>query len=436
MRTLRPRHLKPIRVILAAALVVFLIAWGSLIFQTGLVFSVDHGGSYEVHAVFDEVDGLAQGGDVNAGGVRVGRVSSISLSGPDLLPHVTLQLEKSFRLHQGATADLRLYSNAGELNRYIEITQGHGAELPSGSTIGISYTNSPVEFDQVLQVLNGPTRKAVDQALAGLDGATIGQGANFQQVASIAGTALAQTSNLLGQLNSDGTALRTAIDDGSSVVAAMNRDPASLGSFADQLGGLLTTTAARQSDLAATAQSAVAGLKAPRVALERVDAAVPALRALIPVARAAVSELPATTRALRPTLGAARPALAQAEQLVTSAPADLRALTPVLATAGDQLPSLTHIMCTSGPILDDLRASTPDVVGAAQLFGSIAANYDANGHAARVFVNTPRVLGGTDTEDTDQEGLLVKPYVRAPGANEGQAWTNFRSSFIGGNGVC
>jgi len=61
------------------------------------------GGATRVVAVFDQVHGLVQGGEVRAGGVRVGEVERIRLV--DERPEVTLRLDDGYRLRRGATAE-------------------------------------------------------------------------------------------------------------------------------------------------------------------------------------------------------------------------------------------------------------------------------------------------------------------------------------------
>ena len=39
---------------------------------------------------------------------------------------VTMAIDDDFRLHEGATADIRLASNVGAVNRTVELTQGDG----------------------------------------------------------------------------------------------------------------------------------------------------------------------------------------------------------------------------------------------------------------------------------------------------------------------
>ena len=90
---------------------------------------------YEVTAVFEQANGLVTGGRVWAGGAVVGDVSQIRL-GADGLPRVRMRIDEGYALHRGATADLRLMSNSGELNRAIS---GHcPRRMPRGMLRGNS----------------------------------------------------------------------------------------------------------------------------------------------------------------------------------------------------------------------------------------------------------------------------------------------------------
>src|SRR5947209_7608636 len=69
------------------------------------------GGTYEMRASFDDVRGLIPGAPVRAGAVPVGTVESVKLVGTR--PVATMKLDTDFRLHEGASADVQLFSNAG-----------------------------------------------------------------------------------------------------------------------------------------------------------------------------------------------------------------------------------------------------------------------------------------------------------------------------------
>lgn len=102
-----------------------------------------------VSAVFDSVAGLDKKSAVRVAGVRVGKVSEITLR-PDGRAQVTLELDESVQLHRGARA---LVTNLGLLGeKYVEIDPGD----PSAPLIGdgqpvVLHGDVPASIDQVTQ---------------------------------------------------------------------------------------------------------------------------------------------------------------------------------------------------------------------------------------------------------------------------------------------
>jgi virulence factor Mce-like protein len=388
------------------------------------------GPTYEVTAVFDQVDGLVPGADVEVAGVKEGSVESIAI-GSDGLPHVTLEIDDGFRLRQGAVADLRAASASGEVNRFITLTQGSGPELGSGATLGLARTDQPVEVGQVLSTLDSSTRGDVRTALRGLDTATSGRGADLAAILRNSAGALGNTAELVRQVNRDGDALRTLVASGGQVVHTLARDPNGLGSTADRLASVLATTASRQRDLARSAARLPKGLQAPREALDRLDASVGTLRRVVALARPGIASLVPFAKDLRPALISAQPALAAARRLVGDAPGDLRALSPLLDTAKPTLRTMTPALRSAEPILNEARVRTPDFFSFFSNWADFTSVYDANGHAARVGLVMPPAPTNSIGPSDSGAGSLAAPFLRTPGVLEGQPWTDYRKSFIG-----
>ena len=414
---IRASHLLPVLALAAAAVALVVVLRGS--------------SGYELNAVFDQVPGLVKGADVRVAGFNVGRVEEITL-GPDGLPHVRMRIGDSYRLHRGATADLRAISVAGEVNRFVAVTSGSGPALPDGATIGLARSDEPVEVDQVLSTLDPRTRANVRATLAGLDAATRGRGGAIAATLRHSADALGNTAALLGEVTADGHALRALVSDGSATMRALAAAPDALGGTADQLAGLLRTTGAREAQLARTATLLPAGLHSPRAALERLDASLPRIDRLVRVAAPGVRELVPFATALRPTLAAARPALRQLSSLTQSSPADVRALEPLLADAKPLLRTLAPALDSANPILDQLRVRLPDFFSFFSNWADFTGNYDANGHAARVGIVLPPAPLNTIGPDDAGAGHLRAPFVRDPGTNEGTPWKDYAKSFIGG----
>jgi phospholipid/cholesterol/gamma-HCH transport system substrate-binding protein len=406
------------------ALVLALVAISVLVLFSG-------SGQYHVTAIFDRADGLVSGSEVQVAGTNVGSVDSIWL-GSDGLPHVRLAIDGDYRLRRGATANIRMFSVAGEVNRFVSLLAGGGPALPDGATIGLAHTDEPVEIDQVLSTLDPRTAANVRAVLAGLDRSTIGRGADIAATLAHSAGALRNTADLLREVTSDGQALRTLVHDGSVVVQALAQDPTALGSTADTLASLLHTTAARQSELARTAELLAPGLHSPRAALARLDGSIATLHQLVRTAQPGVRALVPFALALAPTLQAAPPALLQLEGLVTRSPADLRTLAPVLHQLVPVLRVLEPVLGSANPILDQLRARLSDFFSFFANWADFTSDYDANGHAARVGLVFPPAPLNPIGPSNEKAGVLEPPFVRTPGVLGGQPWTDYSKSFIGG----
>ena len=64
----------------------------------------------------------------------------------------------------------------------------------------------------------------------------------------------------------------------------------------------------------------------------------------------------------------------------------------------------------------------------------IRGGYDANGHGARVGIVLPPAATTVLDPSGSGAGQLRAPYLRTPGALEGEPWKNFADSFVAGDG--
>jgi phospholipid/cholesterol/gamma-HCH transport system substrate-binding protein len=407
------------------------LALGLVVLATLVIALSSGGGRYHVTAIFDHVNGLVAGADVEAAGVKVGSVDDIWL-GADGLPRVRLAIDHSYRLRRGATANIRMLSVAGEVNRFVSVQAGSGSPLPDGATLGLAYTDQPVEIDQALSTLDPRTAANIRAVLAGLDESTRGRGTDIAGTLAHSAQALRNTAGLLAEVTSDGQALRTLVHQGSAIVRALAQDPAALGATADALASLLRVTASHQADLAGTAELLAPGLASPRQALARLDRSLVTLDTLVRVAQPGTSELVPFSLALRTTLNAAPPALGELDGLLIHSPPDLRALMPLLRDLGPALRLLAPVLSSANPILDQLRVRLPDFFSFFSNWADFTSNYDANGHAARVGVVFPPAPLNPIGPSDSRGGSLLPPFLRTPGVLEGQPWTDYQKSFIGG----
>jgi phospholipid/cholesterol/gamma-HCH transport system substrate-binding protein len=399
-------------------------------------------GSYEMKAQFGDVRGLIPGGEVRAGAVPVGKVTSVEL-GPDDIPLVTFTVKDDFRLHEGATADIRLGSNVGAVNRAIELTEGDvtAPELEEGTTLRGKDTDQPVNFDQAVQTLKPKTRDDIRGLLIGLDKAIKGRGGDFDRTLDHSAEATTETSLLLKQVNEDGEALRTLIGDSQRIVSALAKGPHDITSAADETALLLRTTGDRQAELAESASRLGPALADSRRLLDLLSGSIPDLRAFVRGLRPTVTAVGPLVRLLPDAAAAAGPFLAETRKLVAQGPSDLRKFGPVIDAASKVTPQLNEVARDLLPIGQELRAFQPEVIAAFQNFGAATGTYDAVGHILTTAAGNgqmglpPSTQAGGEIGPADcTPGSLKLPFLRYPGTLGCQPWPDYKDSFLDAGG--
>jgi phospholipid/cholesterol/gamma-HCH transport system substrate-binding protein len=201
-----------------------------------VVILLSGGSSYQVKAVFTNASQLVPGDQVQVAGNPVGSVSKITLS-PSGQAELTLTINNSTYepLHQGTDATVRLTSLSGIANRYVDLRLGSGtaAKIPNGGVIPTSDTTSAVDFDQLFNTLDGPTRKGLQNVIQG----SAAQYANAGQKAQAAWQYL-----------------NPAVASSSLLFRELNRDTSKFTNFIVKSGNLVSDIAQRQSDLSGLVQ--------------------------------------------------------------------------------------------------------------------------------------------------------------------------------------
>lgn len=104
------------------------------------------GWEYTLYADFSSASGLAPGSPVELAGVRVGRVTAISLDGAR--SRVTLSLRKEIQLHTDVIASIQTKGLLGE--RYVLLTPGGSEDIipPEGK---IRETEAPLDLPGLME---------------------------------------------------------------------------------------------------------------------------------------------------------------------------------------------------------------------------------------------------------------------------------------------
>jgi phospholipid/cholesterol/gamma-HCH transport system substrate-binding protein len=415
-----------------------LLAIGGVVaLAIALVLAIDgSSGSYRVHAVFEDVRGLIPGGEVKAGAENVGSVEDVTL-GDDGLPVVTMEIDDDYELRQGAFADIRLASNVGGVNRFVDLEPGEGEQLPDGAVLGPEQTDQPVDLDTAVSDLDPATREEVAAVIAAVDASVRGRGDDLDRALRHSGVALAETGELLDQVGRDKLALKALVAQGRQVVGALARSPGDVGAAADNTAALLGQTAARQQELARTARALAPGLRGAQRVLDLLGDGIPRLTDLAVVSGPAIRELGPTARAIGPAIEAIEPLLVEAKALIADTPAQVRKWRNVLRAVNPVVARLDPLLDGAGPLLDYLRVWSPEVVGFFTSWADASSNFDAAGQLARLGFTQiqaqahPNPLAG---DAGPVAGVLDRPFHRVPGSTEGasESWNEYWESFISG----
>jgi phospholipid/cholesterol/gamma-HCH transport system substrate-binding protein len=128
-----------------------------------------------------DADGISVSSDVRIAGRLVGQVTGINSDGG--YSTVTFHVDDSdWPLAADTTASIRLATLLGQ--KYVELQPGsdHQNSLADSSTIDLPRTKPVVDFDQILNTFDAPTRTALTDIIKTVGGAVQGQEGTLQQL--------------------------------------------------------------------------------------------------------------------------------------------------------------------------------------------------------------------------------------------------------------
>jgi phospholipid/cholesterol/gamma-HCH transport system substrate-binding protein len=389
------------------------------------------GKEHDYALLFQNAGQLVNGDEVQVGGRPVGSVKDITLS-DDNLAKVEISVQDGFApLHKGTTAVIRQLSLSGVANRYIALSPGPNSapKLDDGAVLGTDSTTTPVDLDQLFDTFDPRTRKALQQVIHGSATQYDGQGKKGNEAAKYFNPALSSTSQLVNQVISDQQAFTDLVVDSSKVVSAL---AARRGDLTNLVSNANATAGAIAKENAALEQSLgllPGTLRKANTTFVNLRSTLGDLDTLVNASKPATKQLAPFFEQLRPLVKNARPTIADLRKLVRQ-PGSGNDLTDLLReapglekAAKPALANSTQALLKSTPVLDFARPYTPDLTGWLRDFGQGAANYDANGHFARVqplFQTFDYNAGTNQLELRDPSlaptGLTTGQFRRCPGS--------------------
>ena len=349
-------------------------------------------GGHEYTLVFQTAGQLVKDDDVQVAGRRIGSVRSIELTN-DNLAAVKIEVQEPYApLREGTKAIVRLTSLSGIANRYVALTLAPDTnkELDDGARVDLSTSTSVVDLDQLFNALDEKTRGDLQGVIQGFATQYEGKGEEVGQSAKYFNPLLSTSRVLAQQVTEDEGALtRFLVNSSRAVTAVAERR--------DDLSGLVTNANATAGAIAAEQASLSRALELLPTTLRRANTTFVNLRAtlddldvLVAESKPATKDLAPFLRELRPLVRDARPTIRDLSTLVRRNGPDND-----LVEATRKMPALQRVATpafTQGrlalqraqPVLEFIRPYVPELVGWFRDFGVGAANYDANGHYARI----------------------------------------------------
>ena len=396
---------------------------GLLLAVAMLVVVRGSGGGYTAEVVMPAATNLVKGSPVQIAGATVGSVKNLEVK--DGKAVVTVSVDDAHApLHDGTKARISYKALLGE--RILDLLPGPASSPALASGALIEGTQDRVELDQVLAALDAPTRARLKSLLARFSGTLAGKEANVRSTIQTLGPAAEALGRILDAVGSDGPEIKRLISNLARFTTTLNNRRAEVANSVASLTRATGTIALNRAQLEQGLRELPTTLATTKQTLEKVpstvDVASPLLRALQP----GMQKLPGISRELAPLLRNLRPTVAQLRPTLAAA-RTLLGYTPGLLTGlNTLLPEGNAALKTSGPALTYLRPYTPELMGWLANWGSAAANYDANGHYLRAFVQE----GSTSL--VNNPGILppgvTKQPTRLPGEAEGQPWTDANGS--------
>jgi virulence factor Mce-like protein len=287
--------------------------------------------TYNLHARVPNADALVPGNEVRIGGVRVGTVREVvpvQTGDGQVAAELTLKLDKNVEpLPVNSTITIRPKSALGL--KFLQITPGDSSKgFKAGERIPVSSsTPEPVDIDQFFDMFDEPTRKAIQQNLAGFGNALAGRGP---------------------QINEALGAIRRAVESGQPALRKLAEPSTDFGGFWEALSALSATVA----PVAETQANLFVALDSTFLAFARVSR---------PYIQETIEKSPPTLDEVNADLPAIRPFLRDSARFFTALQPGVKALAKTSPVIAESLHAGIPVLNAS-PVLNNQLQPTAEAL--------------------------------------------------------------------------
>jgi virulence factor Mce-like protein len=151
----------------------------SLMATINLTYGAPWAPTHTMVAQVTDADSMSVGSDVRIAGRLVGQVTSVQSAGDHT--NITFNVDPAdWPLANDTTANVRLATLLGQ--KYIQLNPGHSsAQLPDGAVLGVQSVRPVVDFDQIVNTFDKPTRDALTSLIRTAGASVQGQEGTLQQ---------------------------------------------------------------------------------------------------------------------------------------------------------------------------------------------------------------------------------------------------------------
>lgn len=300
--------------------------------------------AYTIRVQFDDVSAVTPGlgAAVNVAGVKVGQIAGVELHDGRGVLELRLEPDKLPRIHEGATA--MLVPNTPLNDMQVDLVPGDpkAAALPSGATIDIGSTSSPIDSDELLHALDADTREYLRLLLADLGVGLGGHGPELRSMLRALGPTSTQVRRISSLLASRREALPRLVHNLSVLAQAAAKEDDSIRRVVGAGNATLTAVASQDGALREALTLLPGTLRQARSTLATAAPFARSLRRTLTAIEPAVPRLKATLAGFPDTLRGLLPLPVGPLREFTTAVAPLgRQVRPAAADLGKSLGPLT-----------------------------------------------------------------------------------------------
>ncbi|AEH09479.1 MULTISPECIES: MlaD family protein [Protofrankia] len=335
------------------------------------------GDDYKVKLLIPSAAQLADGSPVWVNGAKAGSVQSLEVKDGKAL--VTVSLNDGYApLRDGTTSRIEWNSALGERMLTLYPGPAGNTTIPKGGMI--EGKSLQIEVDQVLAVLDKPTRDKITSLVTELNQTVDGREPDLNATVRSAGSSVQALGSILEAVGRDGPAIRALVTQLQQMVAIGADHRQDLASVVNDLTSATGAVASQQQQLSDGLKELPSTLQTAKGTLDRVPKAGEPTIALLQDLKPATDRLPSVARNLSPVLTELRPSVAELRPTLVSAQGLLKETPGLIDVAHEVVPPAQQFVQAVQPAVAFLRPYTPEGIGMLHNWGQAFAPYDGEGH--------------------------------------------------------